>query len=48
MREHPSNKSEVLAGLPDRSSNLLIRVLKAFLAFQKQVSGLRSKTLLRS
>ena len=37
MREHVNNRSDILMALPQRSPNLLIRILKAFLAFQKQV-----------
>ncbi len=39
MRAHPGNRAEALSALPSRSPTLLVRVLKAFLAFQQQVRG---------
>lgn len=39
MRDCSANRHEVLNALPDHSPRPIIRVLKAFLAFQKQVSG---------
>lgn len=39
MRDNPSNRAAILAALPNHSPRTLIRVLKAFLAFQKQVGN---------
>ena len=39
MRAHPANRAEALAALPGGAPTLLVRVLKAFLAFQQQVGG---------
>jgi len=42
MRDHLGNRRKALSQLPDGSTVLLIRVLKAFLSFQKQVGVLTS------
>jgi hypothetical protein len=37
MRDNSRNRADILGALPERSPRLIIRVLKAFLTFQKQV-----------